>query len=227
MMGGAGGHCSLTTPLRTPNIDYMKSLITGRLCAVAIVGLLALTTTACAPQKQFADASGCDPTWYKMGISVDVLRNLEVKANSTAGPSRLVEQVPIQVVVQGLSPAPGYKGVKYIGVGGSGTVGINPVITEDVAPYDAVACWPREMPVAFMLRAVIIGFNGLQAYDFIQCRFEDMDTFDFEEQEYATRQLDTGDLIPGSTPIAQCVKYYLPSNWSGDPLPTFPAPDES
>ena len=210
-------------------LTISKGTMAKRACAVVAAGLLALVAGACAPQKQFADASACDPSWYKIGVAIDTIRYLEPKAGKTTGPSQLIEQVPIQVFVQGLSPAPGFKGVKYIGVGGAGSVGINPVITEDVTPYDAVVCWPREMPVAFMVRAVVIGFEGLQTYDNLVCRFEDMDTFDFIEQEHATRELDATDLIPrsGATPIAQCVKYYLPGDWSGEPLPTFPAPDES
>lgn len=202
--------------------------VTKRLCAVIATGLLAFGVAACAPtQGDFADATGCDPSWYRMGISIDVFRYLDVRPGKTEGPSRLLEDVPIQVIAQGLSPAPGYKGVKYIGLTGAGSIGINPVIREDVAPYDAVVCWPREMPVALLVRAVIIGFDGLQSYDVIQCNFEDMDLFDFIEQDHGTRQLDPVDLIPGSTPIAQCVKYYLPGDWSGEPLHEFPAPDES
>lgn len=197
-----------------------------RLCAVFATGLLALSMAACAKQQPYANATGCDPSWYRIGIAIDVYRYLQPEAGKTSGPSTMVEGVPIQIIAQGLSPAPGYKGVKYIGVGGSGTVGINPVIKEDVAPYDAVVCWPREMPVAFMVRAVIIGFTGLQSYDSLQCHFEEMDTFDFVEQSYGKRELGAVDLIRGATPIAQCVKYYLPGNWSGDPLPEFPAPED-
>lgn len=209
----------------------MKSIkgTTKRVCATLVVGLLVFTGACALPKKEFADASACDPTWYKVGIAVDVIRYLEPKPGRTTGPSQLIEQVPIQLIAQGLSPAPGFKGVKYIGVGGAGSVGINPILTEEISPYDAVVCWPREMPVAFMLRAVIIGFNNLQAYDNLVCRFEDMDTFDFIEQEYAFRELGLVDLIPrsGATPIAQCVKYYLPGDWNGEPLPTFAPPDES
>lgn len=203
------------------NIRRLSAIIVSVLCATAL--------TACAPipKDDPSSGSGCDPSWYRLGISVDVIRYLEPAVGKTTGPAQLLESIPIDVIAQGLSPAPGYRGVKYIGTIGAGVAGINPLIFHTTAPYDAVACWPREMPVSFIVRAFITGFEGLQAFDSIQCRFEDLDLMDFLEQEHATRQLAVHDLIPGGKPTAQCVKYYVPGDWSGEPLHTFPPPDES
>lgn len=116
--------------------------------------------------------------------------------------------------------------MKYVGVVGmgSGISGTNPLELDETTSWDGEMCWPLEMPVALLFRAWVRDASGLQVGDQLHCFIEANAAPEDDFLDHQHVDADLASLIPGHETgiLTQCVYYYTPAGWTGDPLPTFP-----
>lgn len=196
----------------------------------AAVALSLLFVGACSSPPTNVNTHGqeglvCAPDQRWLVLTVHLYR-----PNPDPNPSRpelgnFLEGIPVDIIVQAASPAPGYGGVKF-GLIGVGISGVNPSIIRAVTTYTATICWDAQYPVALLIRASIDTVE-LHAYDRLECFLEDGRS-DGTQDLVATdfRQVELTDLIPGADPytVTQCQDIYVPGagEFAGVVPPSFP-----
>jgi hypothetical protein len=198
-----------------------------RRCAAALTSLtVVLALSACSPigvpdADPAPELPTCLPEERFLRIAVDAVRPPPQGSDSRIN---TMLHAPVEIWVQGLSPVPGYRGVDYISAGfGTGITGINPVKIEATTPYDAVACWPVQNPVLFVLRAYFAHPKDWLVFDRIDCTMSDGHNPTDDYLQESARAVEAADYVPDmSYVLVQCVDAYVPGGYSGPPLPPVP-----
>ena len=200
-----------------------------RVALAALLALSPLALVACVatPPTPVRDATGhfrCpNPADRELFIDVMTLRPNDGDGVGAGHAGAQDQAYTVDITVQALSPVPGFKGVAALGFPGINNITpTNPGVFDRITPWSATACWPASNPVSLLIRATMVDVPG-QAYDLLSCFMEDGHATlaaDFVDQQSV--RMDPADMLPGAPLVAvQCVDYYTPADWTGEPLHTF------
>lgn len=195
-----------------------------RAALVALLVLTPLALVACAAPAVAARPRCPNPADRELLIDVMALRPVDGQGVGAGHRGATDPHYDVDLTIQALSPAPGFRGVATLGIPGINNVTpTNPGVIRRQTPWEATACWPASNPVALLIRVTMATVPD-QANDLLSCFMEDghaLPGADFVDQQTLTAGPADLDLRLAPLMAVQCVDRYVPGDWTGEPLPTF------